>query len=142
MDVDRDLETGLAELISSCGMKRTHLNRECPRDVTIKIAEKVIRWEMLGYSLGQQQERVQAICRDYHTEDQRKVAMFDEWRRSNGSRATYLKLAKALYDRHRSDIVELLLNMLKQSMSHETTPTEVCTAVLPIPDVQQPGAGS
>ena len=119
MDPERP---GLQELISLCGLERTHLNRECPQAVTIKIAAKVIDWKMLGRVLGLQRERLEAIDRDCQTEDQRKVAMFDEWKSSNGSRATYLMLAKALYDRDRLNIVKLLLNM---SICHETTPTEL-----------------
>ena len=57
--------------------------------------------------------------------------MFDEWKNSSGSGATYLKLAEALYERHRVDIVEMLCNLCRTS--HETTPTEVNAA---LPDVQ------
>ena len=132
----------LQELISSCGMETRHLNRQCPSMVTIKIAEKIVDWKMLGRVLGLQREKLLAIDREYQTEDQRKVAMFDKWKSISGSRASYLKLAEALYDRDRVDIVELLLNLLKQSMCLETTPTaEFDTTVLIIPDEQQAEAG-
>ena len=120
-----DRAAGFEEFISTIGVERSHLNRDCPRAVAIKIAEKVIDWQMLGYVLGLPRVKISAIARENQTEDQRKIAMFDEWKSSNGSRGTYLKLAEALFDRHRIDIVERLCKLLKQSMSDETAPTEV-----------------
>ena len=131
----------LQELISSCGMETRHLNRQCPREVTIKIADEIVDWKMLGCVLGLQRQKLQAIDREYQTEDQRKVAMFDEWKSINGSRASYLKLAEALYGRNRVNIVEQLLDLLKQSMCCETTPAEFGTAIFTLPDEQQAGAG-
>ena len=96
--------------------------------VAIKIAEKVVDWKMLGYVLGLPREKISAIDRDNQTEDQRKVALFDEWKSIEGSKATYLKLAEALCVRDRIDIVELLCNRVQ---SHETTPTEMISTASP-----------
>ena len=103
--------------------------------VVIKIAEKVIDWKLLGYVLGLPREKITTIDHESKTEDQRKVAMFDEWKSYNGSEATYLKLAEALYDRHRVDIVEILCDLFKQGVGHETTRTEISSVpVLGLPN--------
>ena len=119
-----DTPSRLEQILSTYEVEGGHLNRECPRVVAIKIAEKVLDWKMLGYVLGLPREKVLAIDRDNQTEDQRKVAMFDEWKSFKGSDSTYLKLAEALCVRNRIDIVELLCNLFQ---SHVTTPTEMAS---------------
>ena len=121
------------QFILTNGVKRSHLNQECPRVVAIKIADKVIDWKMLGNVLGLPREKISAIERENQTEDQRKVAVFDEWKSSKGSEATYLELAEAMYDRHRRDLVEMLCYLFKK---HETTPTEVSADLLALPEEQ------
>ena len=138
-DMDTPSRLELEEILSTNGVERRHLNRECLRVVAVKIAEKVLDWKMLGYVLGLPREKIAAIDRDNQTGDQRKVALFDEWKSIEGSEATYLKLAKALYDRNLRDIVELLCDLFQ---THEATPTEMVSAASPEeqPNVQA-GAG-
>lgn len=132
------------ELISTIGVERSHLNRECPQRIVIKIAERIIDWKMLGYVLGLPREKITAIDHESKTEDQCKIAIFIEWKSYNGSEATYLKLAEALYDRHRVDMVEMLCDLFKKGVGQDTTRTEISSVPpLELPkELSNAGAGT
>ena len=53
-------------------------------------------------------EKLKDIEYENHTEDQRRVAMLDTWQKREGKAATYMKLASALYQQRRLDLVNSL----------------------------------
>ena len=127
----------LDDILSRHGLQRKCLDRECPRNVRIEIAEKLSDWEMIGHCFNFPQERIKSIERDCHTEDQRKVALLDAWGQREGSEATYLKLADVLHRRKRRDLVDILCGKIKATVvmapiiattGEDTPPTESCFA--------------
>ena len=104
----------LEDLLSHHGLQRKALESECPQEVRDRIALKLEDWKMVGRCLKFSPEKLKAIDRENETEDQRKVALLDDWAKREGKGATYSKLAEALHQRGRSDLIEMLCNELKK----------------------------
>ena len=61
---------------------------------------------MVGHYLGIPSEKLKAIEREDYTEDQRKVALLETWRKGEGRSATCWKLVNALDKHGRQDLVK------------------------------------
>ena len=103
----------LNDILSQYDLKIEHLQKECPHKIQLQISKKLKDWKMLGCSLKLSEQDLTAISRENCTILQQKVAMLDTWHKREGSNATYLKLAKVLYQHGRRDLVELLCHVLK-----------------------------
>ena len=114
------LDTGpsLEDILSRYGLKRDDFEQECPQEVRVRIAGKIVDWKMTGYHFGLSEEKLAAIERDNNTEDQRRVALLNTWNKKDGRGATYFKLADVLYRRGRSDLVERLCDEFTGSLVH------------------------
>ena len=104
----------LEDLLSHYGLQRKDLDLICAREVRDGIALKLQDWKMVGRCLKFPPEKLTAIEVDNKTEEQRRVALLDDWGKREGKRATYLKLAEVLHQRRRSDLVEMLCDELKK----------------------------
>lgn len=104
----------LEEVLSRYGFQKKDLDPMCPREVRDKIALKLEDWKMAGRCLKFGSEKLTAIDRENGTEDQRRVALLDDWAKREGKEATYLKLAEVLHQRERSDLIEMLCSELKK----------------------------
>ena len=98
----------LNDILLHHNLEREHLHKECPPDIRLMIAKEVSEWTLVGRYLGISKQDLTAIGRQYDTEAQRKVAMFDTWYEREGSNATFLRLADALYQYGRKDLIDLL----------------------------------
>ena len=114
-------ELNLKDIVARCGLTKERLQEECSREVSLKIATKLDDWKMVGHYLGIPPEKLKAIERENDTEDQRKVALLDTWRKGEGRGATYWKLANALYEHGRRDLVELLCKAISSSSEEESS---------------------
>ena len=116
---DRDiLGPTLNDILSYNNLTEENLKKGCPPEVTLKIAEELSEWNLLGRYLKIPKQDLTAINRQYDTEARRKVAMFDKWHEKGGSNATYLRLADALYQHGRKDLVELLCKIVKKTYTN------------------------
>ena len=109
--VDMDFGTArptLNDILLHHNLEREHLHKECPPDIRLMIAKEVSEWTLVGCYLGISKQDLTAIGRQYDTEAQRKVAMFDTWYERERSNATFLRLADALYQYGRKDLIDLL----------------------------------
>ena len=106
--IDMDLGSARPTLNDILLLEREHLHKECPPDIRLMIAKEVSEWTLVGRYLGFSKQDLAVISRQYDTEDQRKVAMFDTWHEREGSNATYLRLADALYQYGRKDLIQWL----------------------------------
>ena len=85
----------------------------CPQKVRDRITLKFEDWKMVGRCLKFPPEKLTAIDRENETEEQRRVALLDDWGRREGKGATYSKLAEVLHQRGRS---EMLCDELRKSI--------------------------
>ena len=104
----------LEDIVSRCGLTSERLHEECSREIVLEIATKLKDWKMVGNYLSMPSEKLKAIERENDTEDQRKVAMLDTWREREGAAASYWKLANALYQHGRRDLVEILCKAIHE----------------------------
>ena len=63
---------------------------------------------MVGHYLTMPSEELKAIERENDTENLRKVAMLDTWHKREGKAASCWKLANALFQHGRRDLIESL----------------------------------
>ena len=115
----------LNDILLHHNLEREHLHKECPPDVRLMIAKEVSEWTLVGRYLGISKQDLTAIGRQYDTEAQRKVAMFDTWHEREGSNATYLRLADALYQNGRKDLIDLLCLINKATTDDIVIPRTV-----------------
>ena len=104
------------EILCHYKLKEEHLKKECPKNVQQEIAKKLREWKMVGYYLSLSEQDLTAINRKLRTKAQRKAAMFKTWHKREGNNATYLRLAKALYQHGRKDLVELLCHNITATL--------------------------
>ena len=122
-------EVTLEDILSACGLAKERLQEECSREIILKIAAKLKDWKMVGHYLNIPPERLTAIDRENHTENQRKVAMFDTWHEREGKAASCMRLTSALYQQGRRDLVESLCKAIA-AQSSEPPPTDMSTKVV------------
>ena len=102
----------LEDIISRRGLAKEKLQEKCSQAIRLKIAAKLEDWKMVGRYLNVPSEKLTAIERENHTEDQRRVGILDTWHKREGEDASYLRLADALYQQGRRDLVELLCELI------------------------------
>ena len=115
-------------ILSRYDLKIEHLQKECSHEVRLQISQELVDWGMFGRYLKLSEQDLTAISRENHTEAHQKVVMLDTWHRREGSNATYFRLAKALYQHGRRDLVELLCRILKPT----STPAVTLTRTIPV----------
>jgi hypothetical protein len=99
--------TSLEEILRRHGLTREDCDKDCPTDnVMLQIANKLVDWKMMGYSLGIPSEKLTAIEVENRTEETRRITLFHTWKQREGIRATYLRLMTALHQRGRNDLVD------------------------------------
>jgi hypothetical protein len=98
----------LEDILSRYGLAKERLRQECSREIVLDIVTKLRDWKMVGNYLNIPSELLTAIERENHTENERKVAMFDTWHEREGTAASYTRLNSALYRHGRRDLVESL----------------------------------
>ena len=114
----------LNDIFSRYGLSEEKLRNECREEVLLKIACELREWNMVGRRLNVPRHKLTEIDRDNRSEGQRKLAMLDTWHEREGEEATYLKLAHALYDQGRRDLVEMLCQILTTSVTARKDPSK------------------
>ena len=114
-------EPNLKDIVARCGLTKERLQKECSREIALKVATKLGDWKMVGHYLNIPSVKQKAIECKNDTEDQRKVALLETWRKGEGKGATCWKLANALYEHGRRDLVEFLCKATTSSCD-ETVP--------------------
>jgi hypothetical protein len=78
------------------------------------MAAQLVDWKLAGHHLGFSPLKLHTIQADNDSEDQRRVALLETWAEMEGEKATYLKLAEALFEHGRRDLVEHLCKMIRR----------------------------
>ena len=115
--------TTLDDILIHCGLEKRDLIGECPREIRVKLAVKLIDWKVFGAFLGFPPEKLASIDAENRTEDQRKIALLDSWHERESEDATSLKLAEVLYERNRRDLVSYLCHELRVELANRHDPS-------------------
>jgi hypothetical protein len=93
------------------------LDKECPARVRDEVAIRLGDWKMVGRYLEFTLEKLRDINRENDNQELCRIALLDTWGKREGKQATYLKLASVLHSRQRCDLVELLCDKFKSTLS-------------------------
>ena len=107
------MATSLDEILKNCSSKKQDLIEECPREIRIKIALKLIDWKVFGHVLLIPRETLASIDAENQTEDQKKIALLEFWHEMESKGATSFNLAERLHEHHRRDLVTHLCELVK-----------------------------
>ena len=125
-----DARPTLNDILLEHKLDRSHLHKECSPDILLTIVEKVSEWNLFGRYLGIPKQDLSTIGRQYNTEAQKRVATFNIWHEREGAKATYLRLADALYQYGRRDLIAFLcLIYIFISFRKETTESDTLSGV-------------
>ena len=117
----------LNDILFEHKLDRSQLHKECSPDILLTIAERVSEWNLFGRYLGIPKQDLSTIGRQYDTNAQKTVATFNIWHEREGTKATYLRLADALYQYGRRDLITLLCLII--SLRKETTESDTLSAI-------------
>ena len=78
------------------------------------MAAQLVDWKLAGHYLGLTQLKLHTIQVDNDSEEQRRGALLETWAEMEGEKATYMKLAEALFEHGRRDLVEHLCKMIRR----------------------------
>ena len=126
MDIGEARPT-LNDILLEHKLDRSQLHKECSPDILLTIAEKVSEWNLFGRYLGIPKQDLSTIGRQYNTEAQKRVATFNIWHKREGTKATYLRLADALYQYGHRDLIAFLCLII--SFRKETTESDTLSGV-------------
>ena len=84
-----------------------------------KIAAKITDWKSCAVSLGLSDQDVDDIMEENKRVRNQRAAMLRQWAETYGNEATYLKLAEALADIRRRDLIESLLSMMSSDQTSQ-----------------------
>ena len=116
----------LQEILANNGMETKVLKRRCNVVIRDHVFMHLSDWKTFGYHLGLPHERIIAITRENDTEDQRKIALYEEWVRKNGNSATCLRVAEALYTHGRRDLIETMCEKMESwEVNTQSTPKPI-----------------
>ena len=87
------------------------LNVTCDDNLMTKLPSKILCYQKVGYALGLTEADIKAIQKNNHDEELRRMSVLQEWKKRNGSRATYfiLKevfLSELVNDRETAEFIE------------------------------------
>ena len=74
----------------------------------------MVDWKLAGYYLGFSQLKLHTNQVENESEEQRRVALLETWAEVEEEKATYFKLAEALFEYGRQDLVEHLCKMIRR----------------------------
>ena len=107
-------EPSLEDVLSKHDLRVGDMMSRCSYPVRVRMAAQLVDWKLAGHFLGFTQLKLHTIQVDNDSEEQRRVALLETWAEMEGEKATYLKLAEALLEHGRRDLVEHLCKMIKR----------------------------
>lgn len=114
----------LQEILDQYVLKKQDLLGECPREIRIKKALKLVDWKVFGNILLLPKEILASIDAENQTEHQKKISLFKSWHEMESKNATNFKLAEKLYEHNRRDLVTYLCELFKSDTMPDTFQVE------------------
>ena len=109
----------LDAILQRYGLKETDLNQEInDSNLEIICRKSCTNWRALPRLLGIDGYKIilANIERDYTKEDEKKLALFQEWQKMNGFDATYKVLVNALLETRQREDAQCVCEILKASL--------------------------
>ncbi len=95
------------------GLSDEELNKEITSDKFHEIGPSVLKWKVLAPILKLTQPEVEAIERDNHGEELKRIEFLSVWKQKQCERATYMALVDALCEIERREDARKVCEVLK-----------------------------
>ena len=87
------------------------LNVTCDDNLMTKLPSRILHYQKVGYALGLIEADIKAIHENNHDEELRRMSVLQQWKKRNGSHATYFVLKEAFLselvnDRETAEFIE------------------------------------
>lgn len=115
-------KTSLKEVLQQFSLTQEELDKPCTFEQCSEIASKMVKWEPVAPFIGLDESDIVAIQRDNKDYDSQRSSALNTWREKYGSRATFLKLARAFEKKELFDHVEMVCKVFKVRLSYLATP--------------------
>ena len=89
------------------------LNRTCSSELLPRIALIIGDWKVIGPFLSISTDTIDEIDEQEKNVRRKKIALLNTWKTREGEKATYLKLVQALQYLQRQDIIDNIIEMVK-----------------------------
>ena len=94
----RAIRQTLDEIFANYNQSEENLTRLCSDEHRDELAKKIKDWKSVGPALRFNQRELNMIDNGYENDDQKKTTLLIQWSMRKGKGATYLNLAKLLFD--------------------------------------------
>jgi len=91
----------------------------CPDFIFMKLAIEIYCWEPFAMYLGLSSAKLAEIQMNSRNYLDQKIKSFIEWKKQNGSRATYYKLFECFEFFERRDLIEVLIPLCLDQQDQE-----------------------
>ena len=91
--------------------EHTWLNVTCDDNLMTKLPSRILHYQKVGYALGLTEADIKAIHESNNDEELKRMSVLQQWKRRNGSHATYFLLKEAFLselvnDRETAEFIE------------------------------------
>ena len=100
------------------------LDKTCKNSHLRELALSITDWPTAAALLGLTEAEEKAIKEDFDSATRRRIAVLRKWRKNVGSKATYRRLAKALWKMQRVDLIEEVCELLCDSGSSSSASSD------------------
>ncbi|XP_019850656.1 PREDICTED: uncharacterized protein LOC109580165 [Amphimedon queenslandica] len=105
------------EEIDARGLTIEDLKEQCPEDVLQKLSSSLhSNWEVVGLYLNLSRSDIKGIKVYSISEEEKSLKALAKWKEKSGDEATYHNLIEALNDSNRVDVINQVLDCLKEIM--------------------------
>lgn len=104
------------EEIDARGLTVEDLKEQCSDDVLLRLSSSLHNnWDMVGLYLNLSRSDIKGIKVYSISEEEKSLKALAKWKEKSGNEATYHNLIEALNDSNRVDVINQVLDCLKES---------------------------
>ena len=111
-----DGEVALCSLLDKFKLSSACLEIQCSDTLFLTLNTEIRRFENAAPHFGFTQPEIEELRHDFDTERQRKLEMLWNWRRKNGSDATYIAIVRIFLKMNDKQLAEVVLKHFKQEV--------------------------
>ena len=109
-----ELENPLDSLLIQFSLSRIRLEKPCDDNLFLALMLKIPRFKNVAPFFGFTQPEIEAIHQEYNNERSQRLHMLWQWKRKNGSNATYLALVTVFLKMEDASLAEFVVQHTKK----------------------------
>ena len=112
----------LKDVLAIHRLDEGNLNQTCSQQHKDELTKRIKNWKAVGVALGFTQEHLESINNHFQSDEQKKTVLLFQWSTRDGNEATYLNLAKLLFDGGLLDLLQELCGLLTKAQPTSPAP--------------------